>query len=620
MTPPALILDGERLDARVEEALHRCELVRTMEGASSLELDIIDTDRALLRSGILTRPGKKPKRTPEITKDRIGKAVLSLDGERFRLAGIRRHRDRPLLGLTFEDEIATLLRSHKRARKISRGQFTRAQFISLLCSTVKERKVILSTPDIDKRRRIERTETDPVKTGVKGFGNQRVLVRGARVATAAQKRNLTLGLRECDELAAPERATLAWIEAVLVEGPDAENPTYGHSSSVGILQLLDMHLGGSTSTRGGRRDVALVTRMFLTKGFTTGKGAIQLARENPDWTPGDIAAECQGPRSDLRGRYEAQRSVADAILAAWGGTSKVTTQRQRYEYSTKGADGKPENYWKAARRLAEEVRWRLWASEGVLRFWPDDDLIKAEATVTVNDEQPWVTGISWDMDIGRPVSEAEVDGLMLRWGADPGGVWILDGEGPADGRWLISTIRQDLLQEIPAVDGQPMHPSTVTLRRPQPQLPEPAAETRSSTISDTGEDSGEVTTSGGAKGIVDDVARLARSAGGSLVFVVSAYRNNSITSGGNRSDHASNDASQAARDIAVRGVDAITGPPHPSLDDAIVEIGKAFGRSYERGRRIVDTFQWQGFRIQVIWRTPEYGGHMGHIHVGARKL
>lgn len=24
-------------------------------------------------------------------------------------------------------------------------------------------------------------------------------------------------------------------------------------------------------------------------------------------------------------------------------------------------------------------------------------------------------------------------------------------------------------------------------------------------------------------------------------------------------------------------------------------------------------------RIQGIWRTPEYGGHMGHIHIGARR-
>ena len=29
---------------------------------------------------------------------------------------------------------------------------------------------------------------------------------------------------------------------------------------------------------------------------------------------------------------------------------------------------------------------------------------------------------------------------------------------------------------------------------------------------------------------------------------------------------------------------------------------------------------WRGFRVQIIWHTPEYGGHLGHIHVGVRRL
>ena len=85
------------------------------------------------------------------------------------------------------------------------------------------------------------------------------------------------------------------------------------------------------------------------------------------------------------------------------------------------------------------------------------------------------------------------------------------------------------------------------------------------------------------------------------------------------SDHSHNDASQAARDIAVPGVDALVGPPSSTLDRAVVAIGAQFGRSYEPGQTIIDTFEWKGYRIQVIWRTPLYGGHMGHIHIGARQ-
>ena len=123
---------------------------------------------------------------------------------------------------------------------------------------------------------------------------------------------------------------------------------------------------------------------------------------------------------------------------------------------------------------------------------------------------------------------------------------------------------------------------------------------------------GSVSARGGAKAIVDGAAAIARPFG---THVVSAYRP------GDPKDHGSNDADRAARDIAKPGVDAIKGPPSPELDRAMVAIGEAFGRNYGDGRKsVVDTFNWQGFRIQIIYRTPAYGGHLGHIHIGARKL
>lgn len=135
-----------------------------------------------------------------------------------------------------------------------------------------------------------------------------------------------------------------------------------------------------------------------------------------------------------------------------------------------------------------------------------------------------------------------------------------------------------------------------------------------------GGSSGAITTAGGARGIVDQAAALARRVGGAGVGVVSGYRPGSTTSSGNRSDHASNDENQAARDIAADGINALTGPPSPKLDAAAAAIGRAFGRNYGDGRRtIIDTFQWRGYRVQVLWRTPLYGGHMGHIHLGVHK-
>jgi hypothetical protein len=121
--------------------------------------------------------------------------------------------------------------------------------------------------------------------------------------------------------------------------------------------------------------------------------------------------------------------------------------------------------------------------------------------------------------------------------------------------------------------------------------------------------------SGGARGIVEAAAGAA----GPGTEVVSSYRPGSKVGSGAPSDHASDDEERAARDIAKPGVDAIKGPPSPELDDAVVRIGAMFGRRYKPGKKIVDTFTWKGYRIQIIWRTPAYGGHMGHIHIGAKR-
>lgn len=119
--------------------------------------------------------------------------------------------------------------------------------------------------------------------------------------------------------------------------------------------------------------------------------------------------------------------------------------------------------------------------------------------------------------------------------------------------------------------------------------------------------------SDGAKVMVEKALRIALEAHSEL-YCVSAYRP------GDPKDHGSNDWDQAARDIAYPTRDALRGPPHPHLDDAVVLIGAAFGRRYQRGVKIIDTFHWNGWRVQVIWRTSLYGGHLGHIHVGIHKL
>lgn len=129
-----------------------------------------------------------------------------------------------------------------------------------------------------------------------------------------------------------------------------------------------------------------------------------------------------------------------------------------------------------------------------------------------------------------------------------------------------------------------------------------------------------ITTNGGARGIVDQAYAIARRVGGSSIYVASAFRPGDRVGSGSPSDHSGNDRHRAARDIAKSGTNVFTGPPSAELDRAVVAIGKAFGRNYGTGRsgafQNADTFIWRGYRVQIIWRTPRWGGHNGHIHIG----
>lgn len=188
----------------------------------------------------------------------------------------------------------------------------------------------------------------------------------------------------------------------------------------------------------------------------------------------------------------------------------------------------------------------------------------------------------------------------------------MDDGGPADDRYMVSSLSRPLLGPGSLV--------TAVLRRPVKPLLEPTPTTRNVPEATDPKDA-KIDFTGGAKEIVEQAVSIARGAGGPDIFVVSAFRGTGDrTSDGNLSDHGFNDENRAARDIAKKGVDAINGPPSAILDEAVAAIGDAFGRDYGNGKKtIIDTFNTHGFRIQILWRTPKYGGHMGHIHVGARK-
>jgi hypothetical protein len=118
---------------------------------------------------------------------------------------------------------------------------------------------------------------------------------------------------------------------------------------------------------------------------------------------------------------------------------------------------------------------------------------------------------------------------------------------------------------------------------------------------------------GGARAMVEQAAVRAIFATGGKAIVVSDYRpGDALNHGGNNSD-------RAARDIAMPGVNALTGPWNSDLDTAAKAVAETFGQRYQPTGGVIEGFDYKGFRCDLLYRTPANGGHLGHVHIGCHR-
>lgn len=604
----------------IADSIISARLTLTLEGASTIDVSVHDPKWLVEESGVL-----------DTNSDGLMDAVdANIDSIVYRLAKAAR-RDPDTLSLTFEDRAVALLRLHKRPLAFSRGKYTRGQAIEQMVREVKAYDIPFFSPEKGRKQRIA-TPTYPEaapSTGDSGFDKGASFKIKGQPADADQKRNVATAMAVCDQLDVTPRVRKAILVAGIGESrfsTEALGPEVpGQGQARGVWQLMpatERNLGYSY------RDVEAGARTFLKTGFYKYGGAIKLARENGGMSVGEIASRVEGSATDGQnaGYYNAFGKEADAIIAAWNGEttnaadSSVLRVKQ-YQFR-RGLPGRKESTWDAATRLAEEVGWRFYAAGGVTVFASDYYLIGKPASLVLDSahDEMLQEPPTYDWDHGKLTAETTLRVSALRWSIRPAGVVYLAGRsfGPVKGRWLIHTVEQNMLDPTDC---------TVTLIKPVPQLDEPAPDilTVSRKNAEANQASakaaltGKITSEGGAAGIVDQAAALATKVGGSTIYVGSAFRPGSVTTSGALSDHAGNDDGRAARDIGKRGVDLLAGPPSHELDRAAVAIGVALGRNYALGETIIDTFPWKGYRIQIIWRTPQYGGHQGHIHIGARK-
>jgi cell wall-associated NlpC family hydrolase len=466
------LIDGAKLDADISGRIQRARSIRKMDGASTIELSVIDHDHRLRESGVLTRRGKAPEKTrfEESAWGRFGQVRLTVNGRFYRFSTYEQTPGSDVLLLVFEDEIATLLRRFKGPEKASRADGSRLDFIvSHLLSRSRAYKIVYRAPERDQKQPIKGDSAKArAKEREKGIrSGARLTVKGI-AATREQRENMEIILAVSDEQNAGERATIAMLVAAIGESGIVAQMNNAGSGYGGVFQ-------GDVAARYRYfkvNDTEEQAYYFLKggKGFQQG-GAIALAAQHPEMTPGEIATRVEAS-GEAPGFYDQWKGEAEKILEEWGGAGElVVTSRRRYMYEVHGEDkdtGEPaETYWDATGRLlVDEVRFRRFATENVLWMVSDDWLFKRKPVFEIESSPDVLIGAQ--VSVGIPVSTVTVIGRKPLWTGRPGCVaHVTEKEGPLEGRWLVDQIDEDLFE---------LDPATLTLRRPQPKLREPAAE------------------------------------------------------------------------------------------------------------------------------------------------
>ncbi|MGE4425004.1 MAG: hypothetical protein AB7G37_00965 [Solirubrobacteraceae bacterium] len=628
-------LNGAKVDVLLRRAITGIERELTIDGANILSLGLEDDGWEILRSPLLEGAvdlnlSDEGRWRWDRTRDTGG---ISVQGTAATLrlwcltSGALRAQTSPLTKASAKMDIAGW------TAWLAREQGVRALVPGL-------RTVVPLPGEAPPADTTTETSTTTRRTSgtSKGFANPPKSVQrydGPVPMTASRLKIADELLATADRLKAGPKATLALMMAGLVESSLTNTGwTDGANRSRGVLQARPGVSAGprGTITAAQANDVAYMAECFLKDpGFSSRGGAIKLAKANPSWTAGHVAWMVEQPAAQYRDRYDRSRAGAEALVKAWGGgsggssTSGGAAAVVRPSQWRRGIDGKPESSWTCLDRYARQMGRRRFialptSTRPRLVMAADQQLILAAPHLALNglDDRILAEPPSIELEGIKRLQTIELVAFAHQWSAPPGAVVDVRESGPVDGPWLV--------QRLVQTGGDPL--VRVTLQQPTTKVEAPpatstaGAKRRSSSGSSAGAGptDGRITTQGGAKGIVEQAYRLCREAGGSQVYVGSGYRPGSTTSSGNPSDHASNNAQQAARDIGKRGTNLLTGPPTPEVDRGAAALGTAFGRSYGDGRRtIIDTFTWRGYRVQIIWRTPLYGGHMGHIHIGVRR-
>jgi murein DD-endopeptidase MepM/ murein hydrolase activator NlpD len=474
------------LSTGVGDLLTDGRLEETMQGASALNLDLLDPGYEALGSGLFGT-----------------RVVCTLDGVDFRFTSLKVP-DTDRLSVVFEHRLVSEMREHTGPIRAQRGKVTRAEFILLMLRELRlpwtficpELHVRQKSPHPEQR--IENPEPASEPSGAAtlpqagrgaGLSGTGITVKGAK-PNSSQLDILNKALAAAGGTGSSDLAQAALVVALIQENDVGwNNPGYSDGRGRGPLSIIDSTARGIQGASGSGLinvfDVAEISQHFLRSGFAGSGGANAIARAHPDWSATKIATAVEAPQVEYPHKWEAE---ARAIVAAYkggasftgGGSSSqpaATVATATFEFA-RGTPGQSEDTFVCGGRLAKEVQWSFFVcGPRSVYFVSDDALLKARPRYTIDPQTVGAGKLTFDIEVGaRTViingkrqpkpGEAQLEAFLGRWEAPPGTVIELNGYGPADGRWLVDTVEHPLYSAK----------GVVHLRAPQHPLEEPQAQ------------------------------------------------------------------------------------------------------------------------------------------------
>lgn len=451
---------------RFEESVVDGDIVRTIEGASTVNLTVND------RYGFVGRSG------------RLAQAVdIKLDGLWFRLVKVAKTGDN--IDLNFESREVAVLRTYNDRRVIGWGKMRRARFAQILVQEVKEFKIPFICPDLKRKRVEDKDKEEKAVDRDPGFGFQTDSGdrnEAGRGLTIKGRPATTLQLNNCEEVLDVglgmllKRKLLVCSIMTTIQEASALNLPYGDRDSVGMFQ--------QRPSQGwhGLANIKKAAREFF-------EHAIDYDRANPNAEYYEVCQAVQ--RSAYPKAYAQWKTEAEKIVTAYGvaggdiGTSQeqAAANNMGWQFEA-GVDdfqfmrGRPktlpggkkgweeEDSWTCLQRLADEVNWRCFEVSGSVYFTTETHLFKSAPRARLSEASDGVDWIDYEYDIGKHNAQVEIRCRLNRWALPPGSVVEVYDAGPANGRWLVTEVRRSIFDPK----------GTIVAKKPRPRFSEPKRE------------------------------------------------------------------------------------------------------------------------------------------------